>query len=193
MLCIGSTITMQRVTHRRSMDGPPDQVGPTGIPRRKEPPKHPSAGRGAVGSAGGYASWTRSDARGEGMVPWHTTSHPRANWKPTGSNWLLERATGHCAGMGTDVEAQHRHGQLGLEVPSCNSWEGGAHHRWRSRMPRPLTPGNSRVEDDSQSQCEKEGSSKLRLGGGQPFSGGVRGSEERSVNSVVVRPRMARS
>ena len=51
---------------------------------------------------------------------------------------------------------------------------------------------DSRVDDDNQSQCEKEGSSKLRLGSGQPFSGGVRGSEERSVNSVVVRPRLAR-
>ena len=85
-----------------------------------------------------------------------------------------------------------KHGQPGLEVPSCSSWEGGVHHQWRSRMQRPLTPGNSRVDDGSQSQCEKEGNSKLRLGSGQPFSGGVRGSEEKSVNSVVFRPRTAR-
>ena len=41
------------------------------------------------------------------MVQWRSTSHPRANWKPSGSNWSLGQATGHCAGMGTDVEA-HR-------------------------------------------------------------------------------------
>ena len=126
------------------------------------------------------------------MVQWHSTFHPRANWKPSGSSWSLGRAIDPCAGMGTDGEAQHRHGQLGLEVPSCSSWEGGAHHQWRSAMQRPLTPGSSRVDDDSQSRCEKEGSSKSRLESGQPFSGGVRGSDEKSVNSVVVRPRMAR-
>ena len=80
------------------------------------------------GPTGGCAFSTRSDA-GEGeMVQWRSTSHPRANWKPSGWNWSLGRATGPCAGMGTDVEAQHRHGRLGLEVLSCNSWEGGAHH-----------------------------------------------------------------
>ena len=98
------------------------------------------------------------------MVQWRSTSHPRANWKPNGWNWSLGRATDPCAGMGTDVEAQHRHGRLGLEVPSCNSWEGGAHHQWRSPMQRPLLPGSSRVDDDSLSRCEKEGSSKS-LGG----------------------------
>ena len=97
-----------------------------------------------------------------------------------------------CAGMGTDVEAQHRHGHLGPEVPSYNSWEGGVCHQWRSRMQHPLTPGNPRVDADNQSQCVKEGNSKLRLESGLPFSGGVRGSEEKSVNSAVVRPRMAR-
>ena len=84
------------------------------------------------------------------------------------------------------------HGQLGLEVPSCNSWEGGVRHQWRSRMQRPLAPRNSRVDANSQSQCVKEGHSKSRLGSGQPFSGGVRGTKEKSVNSAVVRPRMAR-
>ena len=79
----------------------------------------------------GYTSSTRSDTRGGGTVQWHTTSHPRTNWKPSGSNWSLEQATGLVCGMGTDVGAQHRHGQLGLEVPSCNSWEGGVHHQWR--------------------------------------------------------------
>ena len=59
-------------------------------------------------------------------------------------------------------------------------------------MQRPLMPGSSRVDDDSQSRCEKEGNSKSRFESGQPFSGGVRGSDEKSVNSVVVRPRMAR-
>ena len=126
------------------------------------------------------------------MVQWHTTSHPRANWKPSGANWSLGRATDRCAGMDTDVEAQHRHGKVGLGVPSCNSWEGGVRHQWRSRMQCPLTPGNSRVDADSQSQCVKEGNSKFRLESGQPFSAGVRGSEEKSVNSAVVRPRMAR-
>ena len=125
------------------------------------------------------------------MVQWHSTSHPRANWKPSGSSWSLGRATDPYAGMGTDGEAQHRHGQLGLEVPSRSSWEGGAHHQWRSPMQRPLAPGSSRVDDDSQSRCEKEGSSKSRLESGHPFRGGVRGSDEKSVNSVVVRPRMA--
>ena len=129
---------------------------------------------------------------GGGGMQWHTTSHPRPNWKPCGSNWSLGRGTGRCVGMCTDMEAQHRHGQLGLEVPSCNSWEGGVCHKWRSRVQRPLTPGNLRVDADSQSQCVKEGKSKLRLGRGRPFSGGVRGSEEKSVNSAVVRPRMAR-
>ena len=52
--------------------------------------------------------------------------------------------------------------------------------------------GNSRVDADSRSRCVKDGNSKLRLESGQPFSGGVRGSEENSVNSAVVRPRMAR-
>ena len=80
------------------------------------------------GPTGGCASSTRSDAGGGGMVKWHTTSHPRANWKPSGSSWSLGRAIGPCAGMGTNFEAQHRHGQLGLEVPSCSSWEGGVHH-----------------------------------------------------------------
>ena len=95
--------------------------------------------------------------------------------------------------MGTDVEAQDRHGRLGLEVPSCNSWEGGAHHQWRSPMQRPLMPGSSRVDDDSLSWCEKEGNSKSRLESGPPFSGGVRGSDEKSVSSVVFWHRMARS
>ena len=128
------------------MDGPPERVGPTGIPRRKEPPRHPSAGHGAVGRQVAALPRRGATQEGGGMVQWHTTSHPRAIWKPSGSNWSLGRATGPCAGKGTEVEAQHRHGQLGLEVPSCSSWEGGVHHQWRSRMQRPLTPGNSRVD-----------------------------------------------
>ena len=126
------------------------------------------------------------------MVQWHSTSHPRPNWKPSGSNWSLGRATGPCAGMGTNVQAQHMHGQLGLEVPSCSSWEGCARHQWGSPMQRPLMPGSSRVDDDGQFRCEKEGYSRSRLESGQPFSGGVRGCDEKSVNSVVVRPRLAR-
>ena len=90
------------------------------------------------------------------------------------------------------VEAQHRHGQPGLGVPSCSSWEGGLHHQWRSRMQRRLTCGNSKVDANSRSRCVKEGNSKLRLESGQPFSGGERGFKEKFVNSGVVRPRMAR-
>ena len=59
-------------------------------------------------------------------------------------------------------------------------------------MQRPLMPGSSRVDDDRQSRYEKEGNSKSRLESSQLFSGGVRGSGEKSGNSVVVRPRMAR-
>ena len=79
----------------------------------------------------------------------------RAECPPTDQtidlNWSLGRATGPCVGMGTDVEARHRHGQLGLKVPSGSSWEGGAQHQWQSPMQRPLMPGSSRVDDDNQS------------------------------------------
>ena len=144
------------------------------------------------GPRDGYASSMRRDAGGGGMVQWHTISPPRAHWRPSGSSWSLGRATDRCAGMATDVEARHKHGQPGHGVPSCSSWEGGVHHQLRFRMQRRLPRGNSRVDADSWSRCVKEGNSKLRLESGQPFSGGECGSEEKSVNSAVVRPRMVR-
>ena len=134
------------------------------------------------GPRDGYASSMRRDAGGGGMVQWHAISYPRAHWKPSGSSWSLGQATCRCAGMATDVEAQHRHRQPGR----------GVHHQWLSRMQRRLTRGNSKVDADSRSRCVKEGNSKLCLESGQPFSGAVRGSEQKSVNSAVVRPRIAR-
>ena len=109
------------------------------------------------------------------MLQWHTTSPPRAHWKPSGSNLSLGRATGRYVGMVTDVERQPKHGRPEHGVPSCSSWEGGVHHQWRFHMRRRLTPGNSRVDAECRSRCVKEGDSKLCWESGQPFSGGDRG------------------
>ena len=64
MHCISSVIAMQPVTHRRGMDGPPERARPTGIPRRKEPPRRPGARPTAVGRQ--VADLSRRGATQEG-------------------------------------------------------------------------------------------------------------------------------
>ena len=144
------------------------------------------------GQTRGYVSSMKRGA-GEGkMVRWHTTSPPRANWKPSGSSWLLGRATDRYVGMVTAVQRQPRHGRWEQGVPCCSSWEGGVRHQWQSRMRHRIMRGSSKVDAGSRSRCEEEGTSKLCSANGRPFSGGERGFGEKFVNSDVARPRMAR-
>ena len=119
-------------------------------------------------------------------------SELEAQWVESvaGTSHRSLRWHGHWRGGATeDLEG---HGRPEHGVPSCSSWDGGVRHQWRSHVQHRLTRGNSKVDADSRSRCVKEGNSKLCSESGHPFSGGERGFKEKSVNSGVGRPRMAR-